>query len=244
MDKRKINGAQLGNWDINLPGGAALIEDWIGIRRHSLNKVRPSRALTKHWCDCSGIQIGSVLIVRLDISKTQTTPLNVVPLMIMFLICIFAAPAACATWFKYIIFIVMMLDWISFYTFSGWLSYWMFWVKQGGFLCQQVFRMVLSTCGAVAGETGSCVGGDSDSELNLIDGAESSENLTLGQPALNWPHGEGGEGLAHVDWKINLFHDSWCVLNASSTALTPSLLDAMSHLSSVWCTWCVKTKDA
>lgn len=39
-------------------------------------------------------------------------------------------------------------------------------MKQGGFLCQHVFRMVLSSCGAVAGEMGSCVGVGSDSELN------------------------------------------------------------------------------
>lgn len=42
-------------------------------------------------------------------------------------------------------------------------------------------------------------------ESVLIDEAESGENLTLGHPTLNWPHGEGGEGLAHIDWKSIYF---------------------------------------
>lgn len=54
------------------------------------------------------------------------------------------------------------------------------------FSCLCVWRMA-------AGELGSCVDG---AESVLIDGAESSENLTLGQPTLNWPHGEGGRRRA------------------------------------------------
>lgn len=70
-----------------------------------------------------------------------------------------------------------------------------------GFLCRCVWRMA-------AGELGSRVDG---AESVLIDGAESSENLTLGQPTLNWPHGEGGEGLDASTEKSIYFmiHDAY-----------------------------------
>ncbi len=57
-----------------------------------------------------------------------------------------------------------------------------------------------------AGELGSCVDG---AESGLIDGEkESSENLTLGQPTLNWPHGEELDALTEKSIYF-MIHDAY-----------------------------------